>query len=112
MARFMKIARKTDIGNGEIKGFSTPSCPVLIANINGRFYAMDSVCPHAHAPLEDGVLEGKTLKCPWHGSTFDLETGRCTSGPAMVDQHVYNLKIEDGVIQIEMPDPKKMKNSL
>lgn len=107
MTRFLKIAKKTDIADGEVKGFSTPSSPILVANINGRFYAMDSVCPHAHAPLEDGLIEGKTIKCPWHGSTFNIETGKCTSGPAILDQRVYNVKIEDGIIQIEIPNTKK-----
>ena len=106
MAKYMKIASKTEIGPGEVKGFSMQSSPVLIANLNGRYYAMDSACPHAHAPLEDGIINGKTLKCPWHGSVFDLESGRCISGPAVMDQRVYNLKIENGIIQIEIPDSK------
>lgn len=101
MAKFQKIANKKDIPEGEAKGFSTPASPILIANVGGRYYAMDSVCPHAHAPLEDGELKGTCIKCPWHGSEFDLETGRCVKGPAVMDQRVYNVKIEEGIINVE-----------
>jgi 3-phenylpropionate/trans-cinnamate dioxygenase ferredoxin subunit len=81
MAKYMKIANKTEIGPGEIKGFSMPSSTVLIANLNGRYYAMDSVCPHAHAPLEDGIIDGKTLKCPGTDQCSIWRTGGVFPGP-------------------------------
>ncbi|MEM0155745.1 MAG: non-heme iron oxygenase ferredoxin subunit [Thermoplasmataceae archaeon] len=102
MPKLMKIANKNDVPDGEVKGFSLQGISILIANIGGIFYAMDSVCPHAHAPLEDGDINGTHIRCPWHGSEFDLETGACTSGPAVLNQRVYNVRIEEGAINIEV----------
>lgn len=33
-------------------------------------------CPHQGAPMEDAVLRGDTLICPWHGCYYDLKTHR------------------------------------
>lgn len=101
MAKYLKVAEKKDIAEGKMIGFSIAGSPVLLANVGGRYYAMDSICPHAHAPLEDGSLEGTTVKCPWHGSIFDLETGMCNSGPAVIDKKVYSVKVEEGAIYID-----------
>jgi nitrite reductase/ring-hydroxylating ferredoxin subunit len=38
-------------------------------------FALDGACPHRGAPLEDGFFDGAKLVCPWHGWSFDVETG-------------------------------------
>ena len=37
---------------------------LVFTNINGKYYAMDSVCSHEGGPLEEGTLEEYTLICP------------------------------------------------
>lgn len=49
---------------------------IAIANVDGRFYAIDGICAHQGGPLGKGGLEGCTLTCPWHGWQYDLPTGR------------------------------------
>jgi len=48
----------------------------LIANIDGKFYAMRSVCNHMGGPLEKGILEGSVVTCPLHGSKWEVTTGK------------------------------------
>ncbi len=36
----------------------------------------DGTCPHQEGPLGDGLLEGKTITCPWHAWQFDVCNGR------------------------------------
>ena len=43
------------------------------------FSAAANACLHFGGPLE--CKDGK-LVCPWHGATFNLETGERESGPA------------------------------
>ena len=38
-----------------------------------------TICPHLLGPLTDADISGGTLRCPWHGYKFDLETGACLS---------------------------------
>jgi 3-phenylpropionate/trans-cinnamate dioxygenase ferredoxin subunit len=63
-----------------------------VFNIAGKFYAIKNLCPHAGAPLCEGhiqtthrpgevnefhpALEGRVLRCPWHGWEFDIVTGK------------------------------------
>lgn len=44
--------------------------------------AFEDRCSHKGGPLSDGVLIAGTVQCPWHGSQFDVHTGKVTCGPA------------------------------
>ncbi len=47
---------------------------------DGRLVAYSAVCPHLLGPLGDAPVEEGRVVCPWHGYTFDIETGRECSG--------------------------------
>jgi nitrite reductase/ring-hydroxylating ferredoxin subunit len=51
---------------------------VLLMLLNGQPRAYLNVCMHHGGPLR---LEDDTFTCDWHGSTFDVRTGRALSGP-------------------------------
>lgn len=55
---------------------------MLLANDNGRFYALAETCPHAEGPLSVGLLRDGILICPWHGARFRVATGEVLSGHA------------------------------
>jgi nitrite reductase/ring-hydroxylating ferredoxin subunit len=40
-----------------------------------RVWAFEATCPHRGLPLDDGVIRGRTVTCPFHGRTFDLRDG-------------------------------------
>ncbi len=49
---------------------------VLITRLRGQLHAFSSVCPHAAADLSQGRFARGQIKCPDHGYTFDIPTGR------------------------------------
>jgi nitrite reductase/ring-hydroxylating ferredoxin subunit len=49
---------------------------LLLANVEGEFYAMCSVCNHMGGQLDKGKLEGNIVTCPRHGSKWDVKTGK------------------------------------
>jgi nitrite reductase/ring-hydroxylating ferredoxin subunit len=90
----------------------------LVAQVNGReigvvpdpdgtLHGIRNRCPHHGGPLcfgrvgervegEPGVYEltgRRTLRCPWHGWEFDLETGVCVDEPAL-RAAVYAVRVE------------------
>jgi nitrite reductase/ring-hydroxylating ferredoxin subunit len=71
---------------------------VLIANVNGKFYAIGDVCTHVGGPLHEGILEGHEVECPWHGSRFDLTTGKVKHGPASRPEPAFEVKLEGNEI--------------
>jgi 3-phenylpropionate/trans-cinnamate dioxygenase ferredoxin subunit len=43
------------------------------------------------------------LTCPWHGATFDLESGKNLSPPAPTGVKCYAVRVEGGEVQVELP---------
>ncbi|TWT10588.1 non-heme iron oxygenase ferredoxin subunit [Reyranella sp. CPCC 100927] len=69
---------------------------VGLYRLNGEFYALEDVCPHAYALLSQGFIEGDEIECPLHGAKFHIPTGRCTKEPADRDLRRYDVKLESG----------------
>jgi len=77
--------------------------PVLVVNYKGSFFAIEAFCSHAGLSLEEGFLtEDGRVVCPWHGSVFDVRTGRVVDGPAERDLRTYRVEVKgDEVIVYE-----------
>jgi ferredoxin-NADP reductase/nitrite reductase/ring-hydroxylating ferredoxin subunit len=82
---------------------------VCIVNVDGKYYAIGSICTHEGGPLADGTLDGYEVECPWHNSRFDVRTGEVTSPPANEPEPVYEVKIEGDYILIKVKG--KIKSS-
>jgi 3-phenylpropionate/trans-cinnamate dioxygenase ferredoxin subunit len=83
-----------------------------VFNIDGELKAIRNICPHHGAPLCLGELtgtnlpsepgryvwgmEGRILRCPWHGFEFDIDTGRTIYDPDDLRVKVYPVSVEDG----------------
>ncbi|MBK8976764.1 MAG: Rieske 2Fe-2S domain-containing protein [Planctomycetes bacterium] len=52
---------------------------IAVFRLADRWVGVENSCPHAGAALADGDLRGDILSCLWHGWSFDLRTGRCTT---------------------------------
>ncbi|MQF48842.1 non-heme iron oxygenase ferredoxin subunit [SAR202 cluster bacterium AC-647-N09_OGT_505m] len=67
---------------------------ILLANVGGQYYAVTDLCTHAECPLSDGDLDGEVLKCPCHGSQFDVRTGEVVAPPADEPLTLYAVRVE------------------
>ena len=67
-----KSKQKLDLSNLKI----IPHKEILIANIQGSYFATGNICTHEGAELHEGELHDKQLICPWHGARWDLTTGQ------------------------------------
>jgi 3-phenylpropionate/trans-cinnamate dioxygenase ferredoxin subunit len=74
---------------------------VLIANVEGKFYAVSDRCPHMSALLSTGTLDHTIVTCPRHFSSFDVMTGRAISRNGS-DLTVYEVKVEGNELFIEL----------
>jgi nitrite reductase/ring-hydroxylating ferredoxin subunit len=54
-------------------------------------YAIDAIYSHEDGPLEEGILDGYEVECPWHGSRFDVRTGEVRSFPADIEEQPSSL---------------------
>ena len=74
---------------------------VLLANVEGVFYAMQDVCGHRQAPLSKGALAGHVIECPLHYACFDVRTGKLLSGPASADVLTYAVRVQDDTVYVK-----------
>jgi nitrite reductase/ring-hydroxylating ferredoxin subunit/alkylhydroperoxidase/carboxymuconolactone decarboxylase family protein YurZ len=73
---------------------------LLVYRADGACTVYDSHCPHQRTPIPLEALEGRDLRCPKHGWTFDIATGECTAkGDRPLKR--YPSKIEGGVLYAE-----------
>jgi uncharacterized membrane protein/nitrite reductase/ring-hydroxylating ferredoxin subunit len=70
--------------------------------------AFQDRCTHKGGSLADGVLIGCTVQCPWHGSNFDVHTGRVVAGPAKDKIAVYEIEIRNNEVYVR-PSVDKTK---
>ncbi len=101
---FYRVASVGEIPSGERIFFDLDAQPVVLFNIAGQLYAIGDVCSHDDGPVGDGDLDGYVVKCPRHGATFDVRSGKALSLPAVIDIPAYPIRVVDGQIEIGIPD--------
>jgi len=63
-------------------GKVTGGGPWAVGNSKGDYFAVTRRCRHLYADLAGGTIDSKgCLVCPWHGSRYDVKTGRMVLGP-------------------------------
>jgi len=87
-----------DVAAEGMKGFRAGDKPVLVSNIEGKFYAIGDKCTHRGCSLSKGRKEGDVVTCPCHGYRFNLKTGAVVRGPAENPEPSYPATLEgDGI---------------
>ena len=98
------IAGKTsDIQPGSMIKVTIDGRDILVANIDGEYFATDDSCTHSGASLSEGKLEGSTITCGWHGAQFDCKKGNLLKFPAKIrDLTSYNVTVESDSVFVEV----------
>ena len=93
---FLRAAKKDEIPAGSIREFQVDGKTVALANVDGKFHAINNTCLHRGGPLGQGELEGNVVTCPWHGWQYDVTSGKVTMNPAVgVDCYAVEVRGED-----------------
>tara|TARA_B100000949_G_C13995524_1_gene330997 strand:- start:54 stop:371 length:318 start_codon:yes stop_codon:yes gene_type:complete len=94
MTDFVRVASVNDLADGDIMMVEVYGDRVLLANLDGEFYAIGEECTHAGGSLSEGDVEEGQVECPIHGALFDLKTGANIGPPAAEPVQAYPLRIE------------------
>jgi glycine betaine catabolism B len=97
---FVKVASTNDVQPSQMKAFQVNGAEVCIANVDGKYYAINNICTHEGGPLADGRLDGFEVECPWHQSRFDMRTGEVIEPPASEPELAYEVKVEGNNILV------------
>ncbi len=99
---FIKLASINDVKPNIVLGLEINNKKILLAQVNGNYYALDNKCTHMGCQLSKGKVLGETVICPCHGSTYDLKTGNFVKGPPKKPEPTYELKVENNDILINL----------
>jgi nitrite reductase/ring-hydroxylating ferredoxin subunit len=129
---YAEVAKTNEIANRQMKHVEVKGKEILIANIDGKIYALNDRCGHMNALLSMGnIANDNAVTCPFHGARFDITTGKKVKEPILTpsqemeplpktwqlylehagqlmahiktyDQEVYETKIEGDTIKIKI----------
>ena len=105
------VAALADLADGQLLPIEIEGTKILLFREGATFHAIGATCPHAGAPLAEGVRDGHRIICPWHKATFCLRTGVLLEPPAVDDLPRYAVKCEVGRIQITLPAEEPTQSS-
>ena len=97
------VGKVSDFTPGKMQKITVDGKDVLVANIDGTYYAVNDTCTHAGASLSEGSLDGTVVTCGWHGAKFDCKTGKLSSFPVKIkDLNLYKVVVESENIFVEV----------
>ena len=128
---FVEAGRVSEINKGQMKHTEINGKEIVLANLDGTFYAFSDRCGHMSARLSRGNLNQTIVTCPFHAAKFDITTGKKVGEPVLkippdmeplppkwqkymeivgqemsyiktYDQESYEVKIEGDTIKIKV----------
>jgi 3-phenylpropionate/trans-cinnamate dioxygenase ferredoxin subunit len=121
MARYI-AGRVDEIPEGARKIVTVEDRSIGVFNVGGEYFALLNRCPHAGAPLCQGLVtgiaeadlpglevryqrRGEFLRCPWHQWEFDIKTGQSWFDPRKLRVRSYDVHVEHGTPE-QCVDPR------
>lgn len=100
--QFAEVCSEDDLADGEKLAVEIDGQRVLIARVQGRFYAIGAVCTHERAFLDEGMLADCVVYCPLHYSAFDVRDGSVQGPPADRPSPTFATKVVAGTVSVSV----------
>lgn len=101
LTQYIRVADASEVPPGSGKACVLGGREVALFNVDGKFYALENICPHQGAPLTEGYLEGPLLTCAWHAWCFDVRTGKMSLADISVIP-TYDVRVEGSAVSISV----------
>ncbi|GLR66254.1 hypothetical protein GCM10010909_09340 [Acidocella aquatica] len=72
----IEAAKSDQVRDSKLHIVNAGGHSVALTRVNGKVQAFVNKCPHLGMPLTKGKIEGGAVTCPFHGSKFDICSGR------------------------------------
>lgn len=102
MTEWVRVATAGDVTDGEMTAYPARDRTITVANVGGALHAFDDVCTHQGCSLAEGDVDGTVVRCPCHGSEFDITSGEVVEGPATDPIDVFDVREEDGELRVAL----------
>lgn len=100
-ATYVAVLTDRELEEGKLTHAMMRKFPILLVRQGSVIHAMAELCSHLGCSLvQEGKLEGDTLKCTCHGSRFALKDGSILSGPASSPLPRFDVRVRNGKIEV------------
>lgn len=100
MAKEIEVGPASELPPGTVTGAGR----YAVGNADGEYFAVTRRCRHLMADLAGGSIdEDGCLTCPWHGSKYDVHTGRMVLGPQGIFAKIPGLGAAFKVLTAVVP---------
>jgi nitrite reductase/ring-hydroxylating ferredoxin subunit/uncharacterized membrane protein len=97
------LCNEKELGEGQMMLGHIKGERVVVGKCGHGVATFSDRCTHKGGPLSDGALVGCTVQCPWHGSNFDVHSGRVVAGPAKEKITTYEHETRAGEVYVQPP---------
>src|SRR5271170_2790365 len=99
-----------DLAEGKMLACAIGGREIVVCRTKEGIYALDNICTHAYARLNEGRLRGTRLICPLHGASFDVRDGRVLGAPATRPLATHPVRINGDCVEISVTaaEPKPL----
>lgn len=105
------VGEEEMVKDGRPHAVSAAGVNLLLVEHGGSLHVLANRCSHRGGPLSDGEVDGGCITCPWHGSRFDLDSGKVRRGPATQPQPLYETRVVDGRIEVRRLESRSLRTN-
>ncbi len=107
MSEFIRVADRLGLSTRRGTRATADGADIALFLVDDEIVAVQNDCPHQHfSRLHEGILRGCEITCPMHGWTFDLKTGRATTGSGRLKRYEVNVVGDNVLIRARERDPR------
>jgi apoptosis-inducing factor 3 len=96
-----RVAATNDLRDGEMTTVLVGGKKVLLARVDGSFFATAARCPHWGGPLPEGTLNAPRLLCPWHKATYDVRSGDLLEPPSLDGIAAFRVRVDGDDVYVD-----------
>ncbi|MCK9991159.1 MAG: Rieske 2Fe-2S domain-containing protein [Rugosibacter sp.] len=120
----IRVAASGDVKESQVHAVQANGQSVLLTRVQGKVCAISSKCTHMGLSMKKGKIVDGAIQCPWHGSKFDVCTGKNVNwtnsflgipmprfmhgmiamGKKPAPVPTFTAVEEEGTVFVEMPD--------
>jgi apoptosis-inducing factor 3 len=97
---FIAGVTMADIPDGGVKTGHVGGTRALLVRIGREVFAVEAACSHLGGPLDQGLIVGHTIRCPWHHACFSLRSGVAVSAPAFDPLSRWEVAVEGSFVRV------------
>ena len=100
MPNEVEVGPASELPSGTVRGAGR----YAVGNAEGELFAVTRRCRHLYADLANGSIDQDgCLVCPWHGSKYDVRTGRMVRGPQGIFAKIPGLGTAFKALTLVLP---------